>query len=77
MFLVVLDSFVPLQGPRQVMIKESSNLLFVGQGRGLKSSYNAIWWNLAIFSYVQAENRPSKRRLGGSLAKSLFLCPSA
>ena len=46
MFLVVLDSFVPLQGLSQEMIKGSPNLLFVGQGRGLKSStmqFGGIW----------------------------------
>ena len=55
------------------MIKGSPNLLIVGPGRALRSFHNAIWWNLAIFLYVQAENRPSKRRLDGSLAKSLIL----
>ena len=39
------------------MIKGSPNLLIVGPGLGLWSSYNAIWWNLAIFFYVQAGNR--------------------
>ena len=53
------------------MIKGSPNLLIVGPGRGLGSSHNAIWWNLAIFLHVPAENRPSKRRLGRSLAESL------
>ena len=38
------------------MLKGSPNLLIVGPGRRLWS-YNAIWWNLAIFFYVQAENR--------------------
>ena len=46
----------------------------VGPGRGLGLSRNAIWWNLAIFFYVQAENRPSERRVDVSLAKSLVQC---
>ena len=53
------------------MITGSPNLLIVGPGRGLESSHNAIWWNLLIFFYVEAENRMSKRRLDGSLAKFL------
>ena len=53
------------------MIKRSPNVLIVGPGRGLGSSHNAIWWNLAIFSYVQPEDRPSNRWLDESLAKSL------
>ena len=57
----------------QEMIKGSPNLLIVGPGQGLGSSHNAIWWNLAIFFYVQAENRSSKRRLDGSLAKFLII----
>ena len=31
------------------MIKGTPNLIIVGPGRGLGSSHNAIWWNLAIF----------------------------
>ena len=61
-----------VQGISQEMIKGSPNLLIVWPGRDLGSSHNAIWWNLAIFFYVQAEIRPSKRRLDGSLAKSLI-----
>ena len=56
-----------IQGLSQEMIKGSPNLLIVEPGRGLVSSHNAIWWNLAIFF----ENSPSKERLDGSLAKSL------
>ena len=54
------------------MIKGSQNLLIVGPGRGVGSSHDAIWWNLVLFFYVQAEKSPSKRQLDGSLAK--FLC---
>ena len=54
------------------MIKGIPNLLIVGPGRGLGSSHNPIWWNLVIFFYIRAENRPSKRRLDRSLAKSLL-----
>ena len=54
----------------QDMIK-GPNLLTVGPGRGLVSSHNLFLWNLAIFFYILAENRQSKRRLDGSLAKSL------
>ena len=54
------------------MIKGSPNLLIVGPGRGLGSSHNAIQWNMAVFFYVQAENRPLKRRLDGSLTKSFL-----
>ena len=61
------------QGPTQEMIKGSLNLLIVGLGLGLGLSHNGIWWNLVIFFYVQAENRLSKRRLDGSLAKSLIV----
>ena len=32
--------------------------------------FGGIWQSVSI--YVQAENRPSKRRLDGSLAKSLL-----
>ena len=39
---------------------------------GFEYSHNAIWWNLVIFFFVQAENEPSKTRLNVSLAKSLF-----
>ena len=53
------------------MLKGSQNLLIVGSGRGLGSSHNAIWWNLAIFLQVHVENRPFKRRLYRSLVKSL------
>ena len=53
------------------MMEGSPNLLIVGPGRGLGSSHNAIWCNLVILFYIQAENRPSKRRLDRSLAKSL------
>ena len=63
-----------MQGLSQEKIKRSPNVLIVGPGQGLASSHNAIWWNLAIFFYVQPENRPSKRRLDGSLAKSLCTC---
>ena len=48
------------QGFSHEMIKGSPNLLIVGPGWGLWSFHNAIWWNLAIFFYVQAENRPTK-----------------
>ena len=41
------------------MIKGSQNLLIVGPGCGLGSSHNAIWGNLAIFFYIEAENRPT------------------
>ena len=61
----------PIQGLSQEMIKGTLNLLIAVPGRGLGSSHNAIRWNLTIFFYVQAENRPSKRRLDGSLEKSL------
>ena len=57
----------------QEMVKGSPNLLIVGPGRGLGSSHNAIWWDLAIFVHVQAENRPSKRRLDASLAKLIII----
>ena len=60
-----------IQGLSQEMIKRSPNLFIVGPWRGVGSSHNAILCNLAIFFYVRAENRPSKRRLDGSLAKSL------
>ena len=52
------------QGLSQETIKGSPNLLIVGP--------NTIWWNLVIFFYIQAENRQTKRRLDGSLAKSLL-----
>ena len=55
------------------MIKGRPNLLIVGPGQDLGSSHNAIWWNLAIFFYIQDENRPAKRRLNVSLAKSLCM----
>ena len=57
------------QGPTQEMIKGSSNLLILGLGLGLGLSHNGIWWNLAVFFYVQAENRLS-------LAKSLIVSVS-
>ena len=41
------------QGLDQEMIKGSPNLLIVGTGQGLGSSHNAIWWNLAIYFYIQ------------------------
>ena len=60
------------QGLGQEMIKGNPKLLIVGPGQSLWSSHNAIWWNTAIFFYVQAENRPSKRGLWlNPLAKSL------
>ena len=62
----------PGQGLSQEMIDGSSNLLIVVPGWGTGSSHNAIWWNLVIIFFVQAENRPSRRRLDGSLAKSLL-----
>ena len=42
------------------MIKGSPNLLNIRPGRGLGCSHNAIWGNLAIFFYVQAENSRPK-----------------
>ena len=60
------------QGHSQEMIKRSPNLLIVESGQGLGYSHKATWWNLAIFFYVQAENRLSKRQLDGSLTKSLL-----
>ena len=57
-----------MQGLSQGM---SPNLFIVGPGQHLGFSHNAIRWNLAIFVYIQAENRPCNRWLDGSLAKSL------
>ena len=65
---MVKISEVVEQGLSQEMIKSSPNLLNVGPGQGLGSSHIAIWWNLAIFFYVQAENRLFKRWLDESLS---------
>ena len=44
-----------------------SKITIDGPGLGLVSLDNAIWWNMALFFYVQAKNW-----LDGSLAKSLI-----
>ena len=58
-FVGIWETASETQGLSQEMIRWIQNLPFVGPGGGLGFSHNAIWWNLAIFFYIQAEKRPA------------------